>query len=124
MKVLLWGNSLGTATYLHSVGGDGVVGLVGAGNRPLDTKLIRQVAGAYELPLYVQPYRREEARYRGFLESLRQAEADLFIVNCYSMILDESVLAYPPQGAFNVHLGLLPQYRGANVLNWVLVNGE
>jgi len=26
MKVLLWGNSLGIATYLNAVGGDGVVG--------------------------------------------------------------------------------------------------
>jgi UDP-4-amino-4-deoxy-L-arabinose formyltransferase/UDP-glucuronic acid dehydrogenase (UDP-4-keto-hexauronic acid decarboxylating) len=40
------------------------------------------------------------------------------------MILDGELLRCPPRGAFNIHWGLLPEYRGANVLNWVLVNGE
>jgi methionyl-tRNA formyltransferase len=40
------------------------------------------------------------------------------------MILPDKWLSLPPLGTINLHAGLLPQYRGANVLNWVLVNGE
>lgn len=39
------------------------------------------------------------------------------------MILSKDLLSLPPLGAINLHGGLLPRYRGANVLNWVLVEG-
>jgi methionyl-tRNA formyltransferase len=39
------------------------------------------------------------------------------------LILDSEILAIPRLGAINIHGGLLPSHRGANVLNWVLIEG-
>lgn len=124
MRVLLWANSLGMRSYLDACGGGEVIGVVAAANRPQDTETVRRLALEHGYRLYVQPYRREAAQYRDFVQSIGNARPDVSIVHCYSMILDRDLLQCPARGAFNVHLGLLPQYRGANVLNWALLNGE
>lgn len=33
------------------------------------------------------------------------------------------ILDLPTVGAINIHGGLLPEWRGANILNWVLIEG-
>jgi methionyl-tRNA formyltransferase len=123
MRILLFGGSVGVETALEACG-PGLVGIVAASNRPDDLPQVAELAAAAHVPLYIQPARRDaEARSR-FEDALRHLGPDLFLVNAYSMILPAPWLEIPPRGAINVHTGLLPQYRGANVLNWVLVNGE
>jgi methionyl-tRNA formyltransferase len=39
-------------------------------------------------------------------------------------MLPEVVWSMPPRGTINLHASLLPQYRGAAPINWVLINGE
>jgi len=39
-------------------------------------------------------------------------------------MLPEVVWNMPPKGTINLHASLLPQYRGAAPINWVLINGE
>lgn len=58
-----------------------------------------------------------------FIGQLKAASADAFICFSYSMILDAEILALPPLGAINIHGGLLPSHRGANILNWVIIEG-
>lgn len=50
--------------------------------------------------------------------------ADIGVSNGYSQIISPQLLKMFPKGIINIHGALLPQYRGGNVLNWVLVNGE
>src|SRR6185503_1899603 len=38
--------------------------------------------------------------------------------------LRRSMLEIPPLGILNFHAGKLPLYRGRNVINWALINGE
>ena len=42
----------------------------------------------------------------------------------YDQIIKEDLLKLPLKGFINCHAGALPFYRGRNVLNWVLINGE
>ena len=58
-----------------------------------------------------------------FIESLRDLNADLFVVVAFRM-LPEAVWNMPPLGTINVHASLLPQYRGAAPINWAVINGE
>ncbi|HSI78139.1 MAG TPA: methionyl-tRNA formyltransferase [Lunatimonas sp.] len=58
-----------------------------------------------------------------FLEILRSYEADVQVVVAFRM-LPEVVWNMPPKGTFNLHASLLPDYRGAAPINWVLINGE
>ncbi|MCL4163270.1 UNVERIFIED_CONTAM: hypothetical protein GTU68_039576 [Idotea baltica] len=39
-------------------------------------------------------------------------------------MLPKVVWSIPSQGTFNLHASLLPNYRGAAPINWVLMNGE
>ena len=55
---------------------------------------------------------------------LREKNADVALVMAYGRILPADVLAAPRRGAMNLHASLLPQYRGAAPINWVIVNGE
>lgn len=58
-----------------------------------------------------------------FIEHLKFINADLFIVIAFRM-LPEKVWKLPKKGTINLHTSLLPNYRGAAPINWVLINGE
>ena len=58
-----------------------------------------------------------------FIEKLKSFNADLFIVVAFRM-LPELVWKIPTKGTINLHTSLLPNYRGAAPINWVLINGE
>lgn len=49
---------------------------------------------------------------------------DLILVNSYSMIVREDVLALARFGGINIHGALLPRYRGCNPTQWAILNGE
>lgn len=55
---------------------------------------------------------------------LREKNADVALVMAYGRILPADVLGAPRRGAMNLHASLLPRYRGAAPINWVIVNGE
>lgn len=58
-----------------------------------------------------------------FIETLRSYQANLQIVVAFRM-LPEVVWSMPEYGTINLHASLLPDYRGAAPINWVLINGE
>jgi folate-dependent phosphoribosylglycinamide formyltransferase PurN len=45
-------------------------------------------------------------------------------VNLGAGILRKPLLAIPPLGTLNAHMGLLPYYRGMNVAEWSAINGD
>lgn len=65
----------------------------------------------------------EKLKNPEFLEELKLIGADLQVVVAFRM-LPESVWNLPPLGTINLHSSLLPQYRGAAPINWVVINGE
>ena len=58
-----------------------------------------------------------------FISELRELNADLQVVVAFR-ILPEVVWKMPRLGTFNLHASLLPDYRGAAPINWVIINGE
>ncbi len=58
-----------------------------------------------------------------FIGELRSYRANLQVVVAFRM-LPEVVWSMPEYGTFNLHASLLPQYRGAAPINWVIINGE
>jgi len=102
-----------------------VVGVITAPDRPagrgqkLRPSPVKLTANKFNIPV-LQP---EKLKNPDFLAELRSLKADLFIVVAFRM-LPEQVWNMPPLGTFNLHASLLPQYRGAAPINWVLINGE
>lgn len=106
-------------------GGYHVVGVVTMPDKPagrghkLQYSPVKQYALQHDLPL-LQP---EKLKDEGFLQALREWQADLQIVVAFRM-LPQVVWAMPRLGTFNLHASLLPQYRGAAPINWAVINGE
>ena len=81
---------------------------------------VKEKAIAANIPV-LQP---EKAKDPGFIEELKEFQADIFVVAAYGKILPEAVLNLPPYGCVNVHGSLLPKYRGAAPIQWAIINGE
>lgn len=58
------------------------------------------------------------------LETLRELAPELVVVVAYGRLLPPEVLAVPAHGCINMHVSLLPKYRGAAPIQWALINGE
>lgn len=69
-------------------------------------------------------YQPEKIKDESFLQTLKDFNADLFVVVAYGQILSEDVLNIPKYGCINVHGSLLPKYRGAAPIQWSIINGE
>ncbi len=69
-------------------------------------------------------YQPKKVREEEFVEKLKEMAPDVIVVVAFGQILPKSILDIPPLGCINIHASLLPKYRGAAPLNWVLVNGE
>jgi methionyl-tRNA formyltransferase len=80
---------------------------------------VKQFAVAQHIPV-LQP---EKLRSPEFITQLQGINADCFVVVAFRM-LPEMVWAMPQKGTLNLHASLLPQYRGAAPINWVIINGE
>jgi len=65
----------------------------------------------------------EKLKNQDFIEELKSLHAEAFVVVAFRM-LPKDVWQIPPKGTFNLHASLLPQYRGAAPINWVIINGE
>lgn len=86
-----------------------------------DVDMVAARAREKSLRLLVQPRRKDLAP---FLETIQPLRPDLMLVWSYPMLLPPSLTALAALGAFNIHSGKLPEYRGGHVMMWALINGE
>ncbi len=81
---------------------------------------VKELALKYDIPVY-QPLK---AREESFVKTLEEINPELIVVVAFGQILPKSILDIPKFGCVNVHASLLPKYRGAAPINWVIINGE
>lgn len=81
---------------------------------------VKEVAVAENIPVF-QP---EKIRRPEAVEELKKYEADVFIVAAFGQILTKEILDMPKYGCINIHASILPKYRGAAPIQWVIINGE
>jgi methionyl-tRNA formyltransferase len=102
-----------------------VAGVVTAPDKPAGRGLqltlspVRRYADDKGIPV-LQP---DSLKEDYFIEDLDALKGELFVVVAFRM-LPEIVWRMPRLGTINLHASLLPQYRGAAPINWVLINGE
>ena len=80
---------------------------------------VKKTAFELDIPI-LQPNKLED---KEFIEKLKEYNADLFLVIAFRK-LPKVVWELPKKGTINLHTSLLPEYRGAAPINWVLINGE
>ena len=91
----------------------------GRGNvmTPTPTKALAAESG---IPVYTP----KTLRGGEFSEILAKHEPDLIAVVAYGKILPAEVINYPKYGCINVHVSLLPKYRGAAPMQRAVMEGE
>lgn len=102
-----------------------VVGVITAPDRPAGRgQKVKQSA----VKIYAQNHQYnilqpENLKHPNFIKTLKALNPDLQVVVAFRM-LPQAVWQLPKYGTFNLHASLLPQYRGAAPINWVIINGE
>ena len=91
----------------------------GRGNvmTPTPTKAYAESVG---IPVYTPDTLRDEA----FMGTLNEVCPDIIVVVAYGKILPKAVLDYCKYGCINLHVSLLPKYRGAAPMQRAIMNGE
>lgn len=101
-----------------------VVGVITQTDKPQGRKGIltpppvKTLALALGIPV-LQP-----EKIRDEVDAVRALGGDILITCAYGQILTQAVLDCFPLGVWNIHAGLLPQYRGASPIQSCIVNGE
>ncbi|MBR5513774.1 MAG: methionyl-tRNA formyltransferase [Ruminococcus sp.] len=85
---------------------------------------VKAVAEEYGIPVYQPLSLRKGEDAEKSMEILNNIAPDLIVVTAYGQILPKEILELPKYGCINIHASLLPKYRGAAPINWVLLNGE
>lgn len=91
----------------------------GRGNvmTPTPTKV---VALENSIPVFEPKTLKDET----FEKILKEINPELIVVVAFGKILPKSVLEYPKHGCINLHVSLLPKYRGAAPMQRAIMNGE
>jgi methionyl-tRNA formyltransferase len=128
MKILFMGTPAAAVASLRKIIDDGheVVAVwtqpdkpSGRGNK-LNVSPVKEFALENNLAIF-QP---TKVKTEETLELFRSSNAEIAVVVAYGRILPEPILNALPKGCLNVHFSLLPKYRGAAPVNWVIVNGD
>ena len=58
------------------------------------------------------------------IKALKQLNPDFFVTFAFGQILSQEVLDIPKYETINLHVSLLPKYRGANPIQRAIINGD
>ncbi|MEO6053810.1 MAG: methionyl-tRNA formyltransferase [Chthoniobacterales bacterium] len=103
-----------------------LAGLITQPDRPagrqmaLRAPVIKEEAIRYHIPVF-QP---EKVKSESVVAQIRNFQPDVGIVIAYGQILPKAVLDLPRYGCLNVHVSLLPKYRGASPIQTAIAEGE
>src|SRR5438045_533597 len=86
----------------------------------LSVSPVKEVALSAHLPVH-QP---EKIRAPEVPQLLGRLAPDVIVIIAYGQIIPARLLSIPKHGWINLHASLLPRYRGAAPINWVIANGE
>lgn len=101
-----------------------VVGVITQADKPQGRKgvltppPVKTLAQSRNIPV-LQP-----EKIRDEIDAVRALGGDILITCAYGQILTQAVLDCFEKGVWNIHAGLLPQYRGASPIQSCIIAGE
>ena len=128
MKIMFMGTPEIAATCLKTMVDSGlsVTSVVTGKDKPrgrgnvMTPTPVRALADSLGITVYTPDTLRDGA----FLDTLKAETPDLIVVVAYGKILPPYVLEYPQFGCINLHVSLLPKYRGAAPMQRAVMCGE
>ncbi len=91
----------------------------GRGNTLMPTA-VKTLALENGIPVYTPTTLRDAE----FSDLLSELAPDMIVVVAYGKILPPEVICYPKHGCINLHVSLLPKYRGAAPMQRAIMDGE
>ena len=82
---------------------------------------IKIFASEHNLPVFQPKSIRKEPE---IISALANLEPDFFVTFAFGQILSQEVLDIPKYETINLHVSLLPKYRGANPIQRAIINGD
>ena len=82
---------------------------------------IKQFAMEHNIPVFQPKSIRKEPEV---IEALKKLTPDFFVTFAFGQILSQEVLDIPKYETINLHVSLLPKYRGANPIQRAIINGD
>lgn len=82
---------------------------------------IKVFASEHNIPIFQPKSIRKEPE---IIEALKELEPDFFVTFAFGQILSQEVLDIPKFETINLHVSLLPRYRGANPIQRAIINGD
>ena len=118
------------------IAADSLAALLGAGHevcavftrrdKPVGRKQIltappvKQLAQSHDIPVY-QPRTLRDGSSDALIEQLAP---DIIVVVAYGCIIPPQLLHSAKYGCINLHVSLLPKYRGSAPIQWAVLNGD
>ena len=128
MNVMFMGTPEISATCLSRLIADGhnVTSVITGEDKPrgrgnvMTPTATKKLATEQGIPVYTPRTLRDGA----FAELLSELSPDVIVVVAYGKILPKNVIDFPKYGCINLHVSLLPKYRGAAPMQRAIMNGE
>ncbi len=92
----------------------------GRGNKLIPSP-IKSFALEKNIPIFQPKSIRKEP---DIINALRSLKPDFFVTFAFGQILSQEVLDIPKYETINLHVSLLPKYRGANPIQRAIMNGD
>ena len=130
IKIVFFGTpdiGLKSLEYFHNSDKFEVLAVVTQPDRPsgrghkLTACPIKQFALDNDIKVFQPKSIRKEPE---IIEALRTLEPDFFVTFAFGQILSQEVLDIPKYETINLHVSLLPKYRGANPIQRAIINGD
>ena len=86
--------------------------------------VVTQPDKAKAVELGIPMYQPRRIREEEFLQVVRDLNPDAVVVFAFGQILPQAFLDIPRYGCINIHASLLPMYRGAAPIQWVIIDGQ
>jgi len=113
--------------YLHKSDKFNVLAVVTQPDKPsgrgqkLTPSPIKQFALENNLKIFQPKSIRKEPE---IINALKELHPDFFVTFAFGQILSQEVLDIPKYETINLHVSLLPKYRGANPIQRAIINGD
>ncbi|MCP4481887.1 MAG: methionyl-tRNA formyltransferase [bacterium] len=127
LRVIFMGTPAVSVPFLeYLIENVNVVAVFTAADLPAGRKLkmrasaVKIAAGSYSLKIF-QP---NSLKSVNIVKQVERLKPDLIITVAYGHKVPDNIIEIPRYKTINIHFSLLPKYRGAAPVNWVIVNGD
>ena len=129
MRIVFMGTpdfAVGSLQALCESGKHEILAVVTQPDRPKGrgNKLLQTPVKEYALEQGLTVYQPQKVKTPEFVELLYELQPELIVVAAFGQFLSKEILELPKYGCINLHVSLLPKYRGSAPVQWSVLNGD